>query len=645
MQDATIIGNTNPLETPMEYTWETTTQGVNGDYYAEWSLEGDVTSVVKIKSQTNTKCTLEVLNVVTEIVQGTITLKLRKQYDNSIIVTTTKTLAAIMEGVVITSVTNPIIQEALYSRGFVANAEYSLKEEVELISAEQLENIFDSLSYSDKKKVTQFNEFQYFTGVTEIPAGMFAWRNNFESLVSITIPNSVKTIGNTAFYQSHIKNIDIPYGVTTIGNLAISYGKFENINIPDSVTNVGDQAFAANGDLKYIKIGSGVTTIGARAFNSSSGELTINCNIPSTTSGTSSTFYGARFSSILIGEGVQSIGKYAFNGCANLASITIPDSVTSIGDYAFYNCPSLTEFKSKFASEDGRCIIIDGVLSFFAQGGLNEYDIPNGVISIGLGFRYSKIASLTIPDSVTTIKNNAFDNCHSLTSVTIPDSVTTIGTGAFQFCRSLKSITIPGSVTIIEEDTFNGCSSLTSVNIGDGVTTIKTWAFDSCTSLTSVTIPDSVTTIEREAFEYCTSLNSITLPNSITFIGDFVFNSCTSLTSVNIPDSVTTIGGSAFRDCTRLPSVIIPYNVISIGSRAFQGCISLKSIICRAKSAPKCPSDVFGSLSDGYTGRNTYNTGENMLYVPVDATGYEASYWLDPLQNAEKCGFTISYSL
>ena len=180
--------------------------------------------------------------------------------------------------------------------------------------------------------------------------------------------------------------------------------------------------------------------------------------------------------SITIPDSVTTIGHYAFNGCSSLTSVNIPDSVTTIGNAAFSDCSSLQEYNGKFASEDGRCLIIDGILNSFAPAGLTEY---------------------TIPDSVTEIGTGAFYDCTSLTSVTIPDSVTTIGGSAFQNCNSLTSITIPNSVTTIEEWAFYGCSSLTSVTIPDSVTTIGHYAFCDCYSLTSVyckaTTPPAVT--------------------------------------------------------------------------------------------------------------------------------------------------------
>ena len=297
---------------------------------------------------------------------------------------------------------------------------------------------------------------------------------------------------------------------------------------------------------------------------------------------------------------VTTIGERAFYYCRSLTSVAIPDSVTTIGSSAFSWCSSLQEFNGKFASEDGRCLIVDGVLNSFAIGcGATEYAIPDGVTTIG-GY--------------------AFEYCRSLTSVTIPDSVTTIGESAFAWCSGLTSVTIGDSVTTIGDYAFQGCDSLTSVTIGDNVTTIGYGAFYYCSSLTSVTIPDSVTTIRELAFCDCYSLTSVTIPDSVTTIGFCVFSGCSSLTSVTIPDSVTAIGDGAFVYCDSLTSVTIPDSVTSIGVNAFSICSSLTSVYCKPTTPPV---GNYGMFSDNALGRK--------IYVPMESVeAYKsASYWSD----------------
>ncbi len=230
---------------------------------------------------------------------------------------------------------------------------------------------------------------------------------------------------------------------------------------------------------------------------------------------------------------------------------------------------------------------------------LTSITIPDSVTSIG-EYAFSgctSLTSVTIPDSVTSIGNFAFEDCTSLTSITIPDSVTSIGDRAFSACTSLTSVTIPDSVTSIGYKAFCNCESLTSVTIGNSVTSIGEGAFCDCTRLTSVTIGNGVTSIGDIVFEGCTGLTSINIPDSVTSIGENAFSVCTSLTSITIPDSVTSIGGGAFEDCTSLTSVTIPDSVTSIGESAFEDCTSLTSITI-GNGAPSIGYNAFSGCTN-----------------------------------------------
>ena len=188
-----------------------------------------------------------------------------------------------------------------------------------------------------------------------------------------------------------------------------------------------------------------------------------------------------------------------------------------------------------------------------------EYLVKNDTVIIcDSAFKWSKIAKIKIPDSVTSIGYCAFAGCKFLTSLHIPDNVTNIGDGAFADCKSLTSLHIPDSVTSIGDGVFLGCEFLTSIQIPDRITSIGYGAFIGCKSLTSIHIPDSVTSIGDGAFASCKSLTSIHIPDSVTSIGGEFFYSCESLTSIYIPDSVTSIGDRAFSFCYSLTSIIIP---------------------------------------------------------------------------------------
>ena len=198
--------------------------------------------------------------------------------------------------------------------------------------------------------------------------------------------------------------------------------------------------------------------------------------------------------SVIVKNGVTSIGDYAFRECTSLTSITIPDSVTSIGDYAFVCCTSLTMIYVDKNNAD--YISVDGVLfdnSFttlmcFPGGKAGDYIVPFGVTSIG---------------------ECAFEYCNGLESVIIPNSVKCIECGAFEGCENLKTITIPNSVTSIGYSAFVGCNNLTSITIPDSVTSIGMAAFAYLTGITDITIPYSVTNIGEYAFVDWTASQTI----------------------------------------------------------------------------------------------------------------------------------------
>lgn len=191
--------------------------------------------------------------------------------------------------------------------------------------------------------------------------------------------------------------------------------------------------------------------------------------------------YKESIRSIIIKDGVTSIGSCAFSSTTSLTSIRIPNTVTSIGEFAFFHCKSL--------------------------------------------------ASIDISNSVDNIGKYAFAYCCSLTSIVIPNSITSINEGVFHGCSELMSVAIPNTVTNIGEDAFGFCSGLTSIIIPNSVKTIGRVAFADC-SLISVSIPNSVKVIGRGAFMGNVNLSSVTIPNSVECIGKRAFFCCFSIDSV-----------------------------------------------------------------------------------------------------------------
>lgn len=478
--NVTILGDGSVSSEYQKYTWATSTSGVNGEYYVEWSLSGDILNHVRIESYNDSECVLYTHTTSTDPVDGKLSLTIKKKVDNSVVLTSTKTLSAVDENIILTATSNPEVMAIAFAQGWAANEAYMTKNEALWVTNEQVNSAF-----KNKRNIKSFNEFRHFKSVTVLDGTFY----NCSGLLSLTLPESIVEIRTPFGYCSALKSIEFPEGLKKISGFAV-YGceSIESIHIPKNV------------------------------------------------------------SSIYYSEG-------CFCGCTSLKSITVD--------------PENTVYDSR--------------------------ENCNAIIQ--------------------TAKNTLIEGCN--TSF-IPYGVEIIGEYAF-YNRKITSITIPETVIRITQRAFSGC-----------------------TMLAAITIPESVKDIWYEAFQNCTSLASAAVLGSVSF-GSRVFYNCLGLMRVEIPN-VTYIGDSCFGNCN-FESIVIPASVTGIGNYAFQSCDDLKSITVMSASAPRVSSSTFGSSNSNYTGRKTYNTGENILYVPQGATGYDASYWLDPLQNAEKCGFTISYTL
>ncbi|MCR5653138.1 MAG: leucine-rich repeat protein, partial [Ruminococcus sp.] len=512
--------------------------------------------------------------------------------------------------------------------------------------------------------------------VSEIYSSAFASNH----ITSVVIPSSVERIHGQAFsYCEQLTSVTIPSSVNTIDYSAFSNcTSLESITIPGSVTTIGGGLFDDCTGLTSVIIGSGVTVMPSFSGCSNLKSVTIPDSI--TTIGASVFYKCKSLESITIPSGVTSIGKRAFQYCYGLKSATIPDSVTSINDYAFSSCIGLEKVyipvsvtdigDSAFDVGNDSATILYGYRGsaaetyagnsehFVALDGFTFSKSNNGKCSIS-GYTGSatelylpelcsqgvvkgikseafknntKISTVIIPDTITSIDSDAFDGCSekltiygnnlsseikayasdnnikyydlsgfdfgepadgtvsikkyngAATEIDIPDRdiegniVTGIGADAFYNNSNISVVTIPDTVTSIGKYAFRYCSSLTSVIIPDGVTSIETSVFENCSSLTSVIIPSGVTSIGYNAFKGCSGLTSVTIPSGVTTISGCAFEGCSGLTNIKIPDGVTTISGYVFEGCSGLTSVRIPESVTSIGDSAFKGCSGLTSV-------------------------------------------------------------------
>lgn len=410
--------------------------------------------------------------------------------------------------------------------------------------------------------------------------------NNCVEIVSVEIPDSVKSIEQGAFSGcSSLENITIPF--------------------------VGAQAGVTSRDTCQYPFGYIFGTV-----SYDGGVATTQYYYGYDTSRTTSTIYyipSSLKSVIFTGEDIL---YGAFYNCSGLTSITFGNSVRSIGDDAFSGCSGLTSvcitdiakwcairFKS-FTSNPlyyAHELYLNGEL-------VKDLTIPNGVTSIGnyAFYNYSDLTGIVLPDSVTWVGSIAFSGCNLIKITGPSDAVSTvakqcdskaiaeivitsgtsIGDSAFSSCSGLISVTIPNSVTSIGKDAFYKCSGLTSVTIPDGVTSIGSDAFMGCNKLQDISIADIAAWCNISGLnylmEYGTSdknlylnnelITSLIIPDGVKTIPSYAFRGCIKLTDATISSGVTVIGDEAFRGCDGLKSIIISDSVTSVGSIAFSSC-------------------------------------------------------------------------
>ena len=364
----------------------------------------------------------------------------------------------------------------------------------------------------------------------------------------IQIPDSVERIGTNAFHNCQdLESITLPASLKTIESSAFSYCRnLSEIRLPTSLTTIEISVFDGCSSLETVFYDGSLAQWSDEKFNVAKGFLgdsspslvmndytaqfisvkDENDPYPPPKTVTITKYTGTESTVILPSAisrwPVTKIGEDAFQDNTTITSVTIPASVTEIGSNAFAGCTNLTSVHyegdwSNLTIQSGNPAVQDAanaplfdfkftldntaviVTNYKYNGAAADVTIPSRykgkpVTTIGhAAFFNSAVTSVTIPDSVTSISDDAFVNCPQLTNISIPNSVTHIGFSAFHSCRSLKSITLPSSLSTISEALFLGCSQLTTIHIPVSVTSIENDAFADCPSLMTVTYPGSKT--------------------------------------------------------------------------------------------------------------------------------------------------------
>ena len=381
---------------------------------------------------------------------------------------------------------------------------------------------FDTYCLGEASQNAKITSVSLGNNVTSLGNNTFYGCN---AITTVNIPNTVTSIGSQAFYQcSALTSVNIPSGITSIENRTFTRcSSLASVNIPNTVTSIGESAFNGCFALTSVNIPSGVTTIAQYCFNGCSALTSI--NIPSgVTTIAQGCFSGcSSLPSITIPNGTTYIGESAFKGCSALTSINIPSNVASIGNQAFYDCASLATLtvdanNTNYSAQDN--ILYD-------KNKTTLLCYPGGLTATS----YSSFLS-----SVTTIGEYSFDNNY-LTSLTMPNTITTIEENAFNSCPSLSSVVLSSNVTHLGYYTFAHCSSLTSINLNY-----------------IETMDQLVFVWQENGGDYVSCpISAINLSSIVSMYGSSVaYDSCTSLV---VGDSLEKIDGSYYS--TNIPSRLI----------------------------------------------------------------------------------------
>ena len=500
--------------------------------------------------------------------------------------------------------------------------------------------------------------------VTAINAETF---KNAENLKSVELGSNVSKIGKSAFEGAKaLTEINLPDTLRDVSAYAFKNTGLVSVNIGNGVVRIGTEAFADNKALKEVVLGENLEKLGAGSF--------MNCvvlakiNLPLNVNDFDMTAFkgckalkkiavsndnqnfkvaaGAIYSAdgktlvavanntlteLKIADGTEVIAANAFDLATGINKITFPTSLVNVKNGAL-------DVTSWFKAQNGA--VYAGPVLYKVTGNVAELKIADKTTSIAdnavnnktvkavtipatvkfigaYAFADSAIAEIVVPNSVTVIGNNAFQNAASLKKVTLSNALETMGKAIFKDCVSLTSIKIPATIKNIPVDSFLNCKSLVKVDLGS-VETIGKYAFANCEKLMAIELSQTLTELDPMSFFGCKALTAVnvkegnakfksvdgvviaadednvfntiamypagkqggyTIANDIKFVADRSFYDCDNLAEVTFPNGIERIGNEAFFDCDALLTITLPEGARNVGDYAFASCNELREFI------------------------------------------------------------------
>ena len=527
---------------------------------------------------------------------------------------------------------------------------------------------------------------EFMEGLTDIGANAFS---GCAGMGTLTLPSTVTNVQDYAFSgDKALKSVVVPEGVQSLGSYAFSgCSALEDVSLPSSLRTINSYAFQNCTSLTNLVVPSGVRSIGEGVFAgcSSLAELTI--PFVGTQRGNTGTYqahlgymfgynslaggyparqyygrssssgnywtngdryipfslkkvvvtdetlvgYGAfhncsNITTIVLNEGVKTIGEFAFTSGAQLSDLSIPDSVTSIAQGSLSGCSHELYDTESLAGLQ----LVDGwVVGYTTQlSGKLDLTGVRGIVGDAVFKNSPGITELVVPGTMESIPDNAFYGCTNLVKVTLAEGVKSIGSYAFYGCSKLQEVNLPASLTHSGDEAFNYCANLKTVNAPDlaawfgikfgtgsgnpvryaqvlqingepvvdlvvpeSVTRIKNHAFYYGYGLRSITMHDGIIDVEKSAFCNCGGVTNVVFSSGLTNIALYAFYECTNISEVVLNEGVQRIGDYAFQGCSGLRAVVLPSTLSSVGSQVFTRCNNLKAAF--AEGTLKVPEEVF----------------------------------------------------